>query len=229
MDTSKIQAVQLLNEVMMQVYGDVLCMFKLGNFEDIALYTVLDLNCHDVILRMDFWMKYKVQPNYNTGSLQIEDNNISQTLYGAAPSLANLMEANILVVSYKKTMKMLQKEAVGILYKINSPEVMESQQRKSLARQPALHLQNLETKWHKDSLTGSTSFDTELGLLKKVFWTDLPKEVGPRCYMDHRIDTKDTWPVNHNVYSLTPEQLKEQTCQICYLEEWDLIQLLSSL
>ena len=61
------------------------------------------------------------------------------------------MEADILVVSYKKTMKMLQKGAVGILYKIDTPEVTELQQRKSSARQPALHLQNLETKWHKDS------------------------------------------------------------------------------
>ena len=92
-----------------------------------------------------------------------------------------------------------------------------------MARQPALHLQNLETKWHEDSLTGSTSFDTELGLLKKVFQTDLPKGVGPRCYIDHRIDIKDTWPVNCNAYSLTPEQLKEQACQICYLEKQDLI------
>ena len=57
-DTSKTQAVQLLNGVMMQVYGDVLCMFKLGNFEETALYTVLDLNCYDVILGMDFWTKY---------------------------------------------------------------------------------------------------------------------------------------------------------------------------
>ena len=47
--------------------------------------------------------------------------------------------------------------------------------------------------------------------------------------MDHRIDTRDAWPVNHNAYSLTPEQLKEQACQICYLEEQDLIQLSSSL
>ena len=145
----------------MQMYRDVLCMFKLGNFEDIALYTVLDLNCYDMILGMDFWMKYKVWPDYNTGSLQIEDNNVPQTLYGAAPLLANLMEANILVVSYKKAMKMLQKGAVGILYKIDSPEVTRLQQRKSLARQSALHLQNLETKWHEDFLTGSTLFDTE--------------------------------------------------------------------
>ena len=222
-DMSKTQAVRLLNGVMMQVYGDVLCTFKLGNFEDTALYTILDLNCYDVILGMDFWTKYKARPDYNTGGLQIEDNSVPQTLYGAAPLLANLMEANILVVSYKKAMKALQKGAVGILYKIDSPEVTGLQQRKSLPRQPALHLQNLETKWHKDSLTGSTLFDTELGLLKKVFWTDLPKGVGPRCYMDHRIDTRDAWPVNHNAYSLTPEQLKEQACQICYLEEWDLI------
>ena len=115
------------------------------------------------------------------------------------------MEADILVVSYKKAMKVLQKGAVGILYKVDSPEVTGPQQRKSLARQPALHLQNLEMKWHKDSLTGSTSFDTELDLLKKVFWMDLPKEVGPRYYMDHRIDTEDAWPVNHNAYSLTSE------------------------
>ena len=108
----------------MQVYRDVLCMFKLGNFEDIALYTVLDLNCYDVILRMDFWTKYKVRPDYNTGNLQIEDNSVSQTLYRAALLLANLMEADILVVSYKKAMKVLQKGAVGILYKIDSPEVM---------------------------------------------------------------------------------------------------------
>ena len=54
-----------------------------------------------------------------------------------------------------------------------------------------LHLQNLETKQHKNSFTGSTSFDTELDLLKKVFWTDLPKEVVPRCYVNHRIDTGD--------------------------------------
>ena len=107
----------------MQVYGDVLCTFKLGNFEDTALYTVLDLNCYDVILGMDFWMKYKVQPDYNTSDLQIEDNSIPQTLYGAAPLLANLMEADILVVSYKKAMKVLRKGAVGILYKIDSPEV----------------------------------------------------------------------------------------------------------
>ena len=46
--------------------------------------------------------------------------------------------------------------------------------------------------------------------------------------MDHRIDTRDAWPVNHNAYSLTPEQLKEQACQICYLEEQDLIQPSSS-
>ena len=107
----------------MQVYGDVLCTFKLGNFEDTALYTVLDLNCYDVILRMDFWTKYKAQPDYNTGSLQIEDNSVSQTLYKAAPLLANLREADILVVTYKKAMKVLQKGAVRILYKINSPEV----------------------------------------------------------------------------------------------------------
>ena len=228
-DMSKTQAVRLLNRVMMQVYGDVLCMFKLGNFEDTALYTILDLNCYDMILGMDFWMKYKAQPDYNTGGLQIEDNSVPQTLYGAAPLLANLMEADIPIVSYKKAMKVLRKGAVGILYKINSPEVMGLQRRKSLARQPALHLQNLETKRHEDSLTGSTLFDAELDLLKKVFWTDLPKGVGPRCYVDHRIDTEDAWPVNRNAYSLTPEQLKEQACQICYLEEQDLIQPLSSL
>ena len=213
----------------MQVYRDVLCMFKLGNFEDTALYTVLDLNCYDMILGMNFWTKYKVQPDYNTGSLQIEDNSVPQTLYGAAPLLANLMEANIPVVSYKKTMKVLWKGAVGILYKIDIPEVTGPQQRKSLARQPALHLQNLETKWYEDSLTGSTLFDTELGLLKKIFQMDLSKGVGPRCYVDHRIDTRDAQPVNHNTYSLTPEQLKEQACQICYLEEQDLIQPLLSL
>ena len=138
------------------------------------------------------------------------------------------MEGDIPVVSYKKAMKVLQKGAVRILYKIDSPEVMGLQRRKSLARQPALHLQNLETKWHEDSLTGSTSFDAELGLLKKVFRRDLPKGVGPRCYMDHRIDTGDAQPVNRNAYSLTPEQLKEQACQICYLKERDLIQPLSS-
>ena len=118
---------------------------------------------------MDFWIKYKAQPDYNTGSLQIEDNSIPQTLYGAAPLLANLIEADILAVSYKKAMKMLRKGAVGILYKIDSSEVMGLQQRKSLVRQPVLHLQNLEMKQHEDSLTGSTSFDTELDLLKKVF------------------------------------------------------------
>ena len=47
--------------------------------------------------------------------------------------------------------------------------------------------------------------------------------------MNHRIDTEDAWPVNYNMYSLTPEQLKEQAYQICYLKEWDLIQLSSSL
>ena len=212
----------------MQVYRDILCTFKLGNFEDTALYTVLDLNCYDVILGMDFWTKYKVWPDYNTGDLQIEDNSVPRTLYEAAPSLANLMEANIPVVSYKKAMKVLRKGAVVILYKIDTPEVTGPQRRKSLARQPVLHLQNLEMKWHKDSLTGSTLFDADLDLLKKVFRTDLPKEVGPRHYMDHRIDTRDARPVNHNTYSLTPEQLKEQACQICYLEEWDLIQLSSS-
>ena len=227
-DTSKTQAVRLLNGVMMQVYGDVLCTFKLGNFEDTALYTVLDLNCYDVILEMDFWTKYKARPDYDTSSLQIEDNSVPRTLYRAAPSLANLMEADILVVSYKKAMKVLRKGAIGILYKIDSPEVTGLQRRKSLARQPALHLQNLETKWHEDSLTGSTSFDAELGLLKKVFLIDLPKEVGPRRYMDHRIDTRDAWPVNRNAYSLTPEQLKEQACQICYLKEQDLIRPSSS-
>ena len=61
---------------MMQVYRDVLCMFKLGNFQDTALYTILDLNCYDMILGIHFWMKYKVQPDYNTGSLQIEDNSV---------------------------------------------------------------------------------------------------------------------------------------------------------
>ena len=227
-DASKTQAVRLPNGVMMQVYGDVLCTFKLGNFEDTALYTVLDLNCYNMILGMDFWTKYKARPDYDTGGLQIEDNSVPRTLYGAAPSLANLMEADIPVVSYKKAMKVLRKGAVGILYKIDSPEVTGPQRRKSLARQPALHLQNLETKWHEDSLTGSTSFDAELGLLKKVFRTDLFKGVGPRHYMDHRIDTGDAWPVNRNAYSLTPEQLKEQACQICYLEEWDLIRPSSS-
>ena len=107
---------------MMQVYGDILCMFKLGNFEDIALYTILDLNCYDIILRMDFWMKYKAQPDYNIGSFQIENNNVPQTLYRAAPLLANLMEADILVVSYKKAIKVLRKGAVRILYKIDTCE-----------------------------------------------------------------------------------------------------------
>ena len=76
-----------------------------------------------MILGMDFWTKYKVWPDYNTSNLQIEDNSVPQTLYGAAPLLANLMEADILVVSYKKAMKVLQKGAVGILDKIDSPEV----------------------------------------------------------------------------------------------------------
>ena len=35
-------------------------------------------------------MKYKAWPDYNTGSLQIENNDVPQTLYKAAPLLANL-------------------------------------------------------------------------------------------------------------------------------------------
>ena len=38
----------------MRVYSDVLCTFKLGNFEDTTLYTVLDLNYYNMILGMDF-------------------------------------------------------------------------------------------------------------------------------------------------------------------------------
>ena len=143
--------------------------------------------------------------------------------------LAILIEVHILVVSYKKMMKVLHKGVAGILYKIDFSEVTGLQQKKSLARQPVLHLQNLETKCHKNSLTGSALFDTKLGLLKKVFCTDLPKRVGPRCYIDYKIDTEDTQPVNHNVYSLTSEQLKKQICQICYLEKQDLIHLSTSL
>src|ERR1700694_4248190 len=63
---------------------------------------------------------------------------------------------------------------------------------------------------------------------KDVFRAELPEQLPPKRFVDHRIDTGDSAAVNTNAYSMLAQQLKEQLKQIHDLLDKGLIRESSS-
>src|SRR6202165_937189 len=63
---------------------------------------------------------------------------------------------------------------------------------------------------------------------KDVFRAELPEQLPPKRFVDHRIDTGDSAAVNTNAYSMSAQQLKEQLKQIHDLLDKGLIRESSS-
>jgi hypothetical protein len=218
-------------------FGKVRTHWKKGDWECCTDFIVLDMQ-KDMILGKDFWIRYKVMPDYDTFGVRISRKGREYHLSGVdeipyAPQQSpehiymltqEMVQAEcVCKTAYRRIIRESKGQVEQCLYFLRVPEETSSgvaaYDFSSSQYTPDLNVTELDndpasTLSPLKKTTGNPELDKKLGPLLDVFREELPAELPPSRAYDHAINTREEAPVNKPYFSLSPEKLRKQTKQI---------------